>query len=82
MFVIPPSSSNEVYFNKVANEIWEISQKDKREMCESLISENNTMVIHCKINMENGKDSIVYFNFRYFKDILYCFIQEAETLNT
>ena len=78
MFVIPPLASQESYYNDIAQNAWITSQKNNRDQCESLKSEDKTMVVNCKISMENGSDCLIFLNYRYFKSILYCFVQETD----
>ena len=82
MFVIPPSASQEEYFNEVAENAWNISNKDDSNLCESLKLGDKTMVVNCKINIDDGSQVIVYLNYRYFKSILYCFVQETDPSQT
>ena len=76
MIVIPPSSRLENYFRQLAESSWEISIQKNPEACESIKSEDTTIVLGSKITQEDG--TIISFNlhYRYFKKSLYCFIEE------
>ena len=76
MIVIPPSSSQEEYFLDIAKKAWEIS-REKNDY-ETMKSEQKTLVVKCKINF-NEKDVIVNLHYRFFKEDIYCFVEESET---
>ena len=78
MFVIPPLASQESYYTDIAQNAWNTSKKNNSDQCESLKSEDKTMVVNCKISIENGTECLVFLNYRYFKSVLYCFIQETD----
>ena len=76
MFVIPPCSLHESYFNTAAETTWVVAEKEKAEMCTKLKEENQTLVIRC--TMEDDDKTEFLFHYRYFKGILYCFIEEPD----
>jgi len=77
MFVIPPSLLQESYFKDVAETTWEVAQKDNRSKCDELKCEHKTLVISCKVELEEGGISTFHLHYRYFKGILYCFVEES-----
>jgi hypothetical protein len=76
MIIIPPSSEHEEYFNGLAKNIWNNSIEDKSRICDELLSENKTLVISCNVDLEDSREVTFHLHFRYFKTILYCFIEE------
>ena len=80
MIVIPPSTAQEVYFRDLAETSWATVENDNKDKCESLKAENNTIVITCKMDMEDGLVSAFHLHYRYYKTKLYCFIEEDEPI--
>jgi hypothetical protein len=78
MIVIPPSSAQEGYFTDLAEQYWKITMETQNELCVKLKSENNTLVVTCKIDIEGNMESSFNLHYRYFKNYLYCFIEEGE----
>lgn len=76
MIVIPPSSSQESYFTDIAKKAWEIS-REKNDY-DTMKSEQKTLVLKCKINFSD-KDAIINLHYRFFKDDIYCFVEEPES---
>jgi hypothetical protein len=76
MIVIPPSSEYDEYFTGMATNVWENALKDKSEMCDKLLSESITLVISCTVDFDGSQDVSFNLHFRYFKTLLYCFIEE------
>jgi hypothetical protein len=77
MFVIPPSLLQESYFKDVAETTWEVAQKDNKSKCDELKCEHKTLVISCKVELEEGGISTFHLHYRYFKGTLYCFVEES-----
>lgn len=80
MIVIPPSSAQEVYFRDLAETSWATVVNDNKNKCESLKAENNTLVITCKMDMEDGIVASFNLHYRYYKSKLYCFIEEDDPI--
>jgi hypothetical protein len=80
MIVIPPSRLQEDYFKGLADVTWEQSLEKQKDLCEALKSENRTLKITCKINVEDGMESLFHLHFRYYHTKLYCFIEEDEPI--
>ena len=77
MIVIPPSSDHEKYFTGLAEDIWETTITDKKELYDQLISENKTLVITCKLNVEGNGETKFNLHYRFLKTTLYCFVEEV-----
>ena len=82
MFVIPPSTQHEEYFRDLAETTWDLSERKHKNMCNELKTEHKTLVVTCKVELEDTPDSYVHLHYRYFKDKLYCFIEESEQSET
>jgi hypothetical protein len=80
MIVIPPSTAQEAYFRDLAETTWSTVENNKREECDSLKAENNTIVITCKMEMEGDMESSFHLHYRYYKSKLYCFIEEDDPI--
>ena len=78
MLVIPPSTLQEAYFQDIAQTTWELALRKQAAECKSLTSENNTLVITCSVDIEGGLESKFHLHYRYFKEKLYCFVEEDE----
>ena len=76
MIVIPPAAQHEAYFTGIAEDIWKTATTDKSELYKEMIQESKTLVISFNLNV--GGDTKIGYNchFRFFKDTLYCFIEE------
>ena len=78
MIVIPPSKLQEDYFKGLADVTWEETLEKQKDLCDALKSENRTLKITCKIDVEDGMESLFHLHFRYYHTKLYCFIEEDE----
>ena len=78
MIVIPPSKLQEDYFKGLADVTWEETERTQKNLCDALKSENKTLKITCKIDVEDGMESHFHLHFRYYHSKLYCFIEEDE----
>ena len=80
MIVIPPSKMQEDYFKNVADVTWEEALRTQKKYCDALKSENRTLRITCKVEVEGGMESAFHLHFRYYHEKLYCFIEEDEPI--
>ena len=78
MIVIPPSAEHAAYFTGLAENTWDTSYPDKKELWDELTAENKTLVITCKLSFKDLGDVNFNFHYRYFKANLYCFIEEVQ----
>ena len=78
MIVIPPCSHLEEYFSDLARRAWAISLEKESDMCESLKSENKTLILSSFINQDDSTNISFILHYRYFKGELYCFVEEIE----
>jgi len=78
MIVIPPSKLQEDYFKGLADVTWEETERTQKDMCVLLKSENRTLKITCKVDIEDGMESVFHLHYRYYHSKLYCFIEEDE----
>ena len=78
MIVIPPSTVQEKYFKAMAENSWKAATNNHREKCEALKAENTTMVITCKVEVGEGMETNFHMHYRYFRKMLYCFVEEEE----
>lgn len=78
MLVIPPSSLQVDYFNNLAETTWDNITKTNPELVKSVKMESKTLVITCNLEIEGNLVSPFHLHYRYFKERLYCFIQESE----
>jgi diadenosine tetraphosphate (Ap4A) HIT family hydrolase len=84
MLVIPPSplDGQVEYFNALAETTWEEVCKKNPEAEVSVKKEFQTLVITCKVEIENKMVSPFHLHYRYFKERLYCFIVEDEPVES
>jgi hypothetical protein len=76
----PPSSSpSPVMFHEVHEDVRKKDdfKKDNKSKCDELKCEHKTLVISCKVELEEGGISTFHLHYRYFKGILYCFVEES-----
>jgi hypothetical protein len=78
MFVIPPSAAHEEYFRELAESTWTLSMKKHKKTCEDLKADAKTLVVTARGQEEDGTNLIFFLHYRYFRDILYCFVEEPE----
>ena len=78
MIVIPPSTVQEKYFKAMAENSWKAATNNHKEKCEALKAENTTMVITCKVEVGGGMETNFHLHYRYFRKMLYCFVEEEE----
>jgi len=77
MIVIPPSADSEQFFTNFAKATWSKQTLRNLEMEDEMKKESKTFVISCEMEIE-GKPETVKLHYRFLRDSLYCFIEEAE----
>jgi diadenosine tetraphosphate (Ap4A) HIT family hydrolase len=84
MLVIPPSplQTQVDYFNALAESTWDNICKKHTDTEESVKKEYKTLVMTCKVEIEAGMTSSFHLHYRYFKERLYCFIEEDEPIKS
>jgi hypothetical protein len=77
MFVLPPTNENPGYFQHVAETTWATAEKTQSDVCEEIKKGNRTLVIQCKLD-DNPNGLSIILHYRYYKEKLYCFIEEKD----
>ena len=77
MIVIPPSADSEKFFTNFAKSTWSKQTFKNMETEDQMKKELKTLVISCDLEIE-GKTVGIKLHYRFVRDSLYCFVEEAE----
>jgi len=78
MIIIPPSPTHGEYFRELAESTWNLSIKKEPVICETLKNDAKTLVITASGQEEDGTIMLFKLHYRYYKEKLYCFVEESE----
>ena len=77
MIVIPPSADSEKFFTNFAKATWSKQTLQDLEIEDEMKKQLKTLVISCNMEIER-KMVAVKLHYRFLRDSLYCFVEEAE----